>query len=1028
LRDVRARVPDTHSPTLQIDALSAQLNPLAFFRGEILVESVRVVRPLVRFPLFRVSRKGCKFGLSAPMWLRLLRIAEIAVKDGSARLPRNGRDKPEDETELLSDCSILIHDLDFFGVRQFSLRAGGGEGGEGRLHALGAAQAPEGLGGPLYGSGELTAINLDAAFLSLCARLAGADAPLIGGNVDVQLETEVGPRVLSVNGNARSRGLTFFPGSWFARRAEAGPMSLLFSADLRDSLLNLKIEELSAPGLGLSGEFRLGDIFSDSPRPSIALNRAEIDLERLYPILPTRLLTEADRQKLASARFRGKIHIQGASWRPQSHDERGGDDNGAADRSHSLYAVLDGVSCFIPTLGLPIENASGRISLNSGVLSLNKVIGAIGNSPISVNGFVEDLGGASKADLAVTMKARAADLMSLLRVKTIFAKAPHWLAKIQDADGALELKLDVKGPVDAPRANGVLTFDDFRCGVEGIPLALKGVRGSVRFEEGGIYFDSLGGFLGTGLFELKGTASSERVSLVVEAKPDGKDMQRLGFLPTALEVTGKPKIALRIEGSPATPAFNVNADLAATGLSMGKLLKKRPGTPLRFTASGTKVHDGIQIEEGSISTNAARIALKGHIKGSGQFECTVNLPPRGIETANLVPFVDPMWRLTPGGRIEGDAVISAGNGRPGEGPVKAELLFSHVSFHPPGMHKPMSGVTGRAVFRGDTIQCFLDGVRIGNSLVTGLLTASGGAQPKMDVQLNIPFLDTTDFTAPPGHVSELTWGEWIKSNAIIRLIARGAGRAIVRVRKGKTHQRAFSDFSADIESAKGLLRAPHWKMTFAEGSLQGSAIFDLRESATTPLVLEFQGDNLRMERILVGPQDNLRIESDMIVEGRMEWRLTASRKNHGISRSGVIEARLREGVIQRFEVLSKLFSFINLGTLVSGRFPDMITQGLPFSRMTIDAEVYDSKWKIKSLKLVSDAAAVEGSGMYFSDQDRVDFRVDVSPLVGFDKIISGLFGNLITRDGKTLTTTFRVRGLSHSPDVRLEPLEAFRTQ
>jgi hypothetical protein len=64
--------------------------------------------------------------------------------------------------------------------------------------------------------------------------------------------------------------------------------------------------------------------------------------------------------------------------------------------------------------------------------------------------------------------------------------------------------------------------------------------------------------------------------------------------------------------------------------------------------------------------------------------------------------------------------------------------------------------------------------------------------------------------------------------------------------------------------------------------------------------------------------------------------------------------------------------------------------------------------------------------MYFGGQERVDFRLDISPLVGIDAIVSGLFGNLITRDGKTLTTTFRIRGLYTSPDVRLEPFENLR--
>jgi hypothetical protein len=91
-------------------------------------------------------------------------------------------------------------------------------------------------------------------------------------------------------------------------------------------------------------------------------------------------------------------------------------------------------------------------------------------------------------------------------------------------------------------------------------------------------------------------------------------------------------------------------------------------------------------------------------------------------------------------------------------------------------------------------------------------------------------------------------------------------------------------------------------------------------------------------------------------------------------------------------------------------------------------EVFDNKWKVSDLRLLSDAARVDSSGMYFAGQERIDFRMDVSPLVGFDAIFQGLFGNLITRSGKILSTTFRIRGLYSSPDVRLEPFENLRPE
>ncbi len=39
--------------------------------------------------------------------------------------------------------------------------------------------------------------------------------------------------------------------------------------------------------------------------------------------------------------------------------------------------------------------------------------------------------------------------------------------------------------------------------------------------------------------------------------------------------------------------------------------------------------------------------------------------------------------------------------------------------------------------------------------------------------------------------------------------------------------------------------------------------------------------------------------------------------------------------------------------------------------MKWDMEVFDGKWKIKNLELMSDAARMDASGMYFSDQHRV---------------------------------------------------------
>lgn len=136
---------------------------------------------------------------------------------------------------------------------------------------------------------------------------------------------------------------------------------------------------------------------------------------------------------------------------------------------------------------------------------------------------------------------------------------------------------------------------------------------------------------------------------------------------------------------------------------------------------------------------------------------------------------------------------------------------------------------------------------------------------------------------------------------------------------------------------------------------------------------------------------------------------------------------ISNGTVQRFEVLSKIFSLINLGSLARGKLPDIMSSGLPFQKLTWKTDVVNNKWMVKDLRLDSDTATIEASGMYVSDQKRMNFKVQVAPLVGVDKILSTVLGKLLKRDMKTFTTTFKVRGSYSSPDVRLIPLETLKS-
>ncbi len=342
------------------------------------------------------------------------------------------------------------------------------------------------------------------------------------------------------------------------------------------------------------------------------------------------------------------------------------------------------------------------------------------------------------------------------------------------------------------------------------------------------------------------------------------------------------------------------------------------------------------------------------------------------------------------------------------------------------MHKRIDGLVGTFRQKNKSINFSLERARIGSSLLSGLLNITDPENPRMELTVEFSFMDTTDFTAPPGYVSGVTWGDWINKNHTIRYLSRCRGNGFLKIAKGKTAYHSFSDFKAAFDMTPGTVKAVNWQCSYAEGLVKGNAVFDIKQNARTPFSLHFLGDKIKLDHVTASDSSSLMIFGNMFLDGRLEWKLGPSLDNSGIFKTGHVDVRLEDGVIDKFDVLSKIFSLLNLGSILRGKVPDLIKQGLPFQRVTWATDVLDTKWRVKNLKLLSDAARVDASGMYFSHQKRVDFKVGVSPLVGIDALVTGLFGNLITRDGKTLTTTFRVRGLYSSPDVRLEPFESLR--
>ena len=471
----------------------------------------------------------------------------------------------------------------------------------------------------------------------------------------------------------------------------------------------------------------------------------------------------------------------------------------------------------------------------------------LGTSPIVLNGGITDLRGVPKSDLFVSMTAQAQDLAPILSNETVVRKLGSWVKCLQEPHGGIAITLDVKGNLQRPRMKGKVILDDFQCRVSQFPLSLRNINGSLSFRSSDVIFSGLKGVVGDSPVEVSGKASPESIMLSGEGKLNPSDLKKMG-LSAWCDISGSIPVKLSMKGKNGNTDFSVRADLRSSRVHAGQLIRKEPGAALALEASGTFGPDGVSVEEAYVVAENARVSAKGRSDVAGKTTIYVNLPPKGIATNALIPLTDPYRDLQPGGRIEGDAVIRFDSAQHRDISLDANLVLSHVSARV-GFHKRVDGLTGAIRVKGRSVNATIERAKIGDSAFSGRLSISDTHKPKVEIGLNFSFFDTADFAAPPGYVSPTTWGEWIKSNPVIRFLARSVGTATLRVSKGKSPARTFSNFQAQFEDRNGLIRVRQWHASLAEGIVQGDARFDIRPNTTTPFTVDFQADHLRMEQL-----------------------------------------------------------------------------------------------------------------------------------------------------------------------------------
>ncbi len=142
---------------------------------------------------------------------------------------------------------------------------------------------------------------------------------------------------------------------------------------------------------------------------------------------------------------------------------------------------------------------------------------------------------------------------------------------------------------------------------------------------------------------------------------------------------------------------------------------------------------------------------------------------------------------------------------------------------------------------------------------------------------------------------------------------------------------------------------------------------------------------------------------------------------------GNLRLVLEKGVIERGNVLAKIFSLLNVSQLFKGRVPDLKTKGLPYRSITANIRVREGIASTEDLLVESDAMRITVVGKVDLGKNLIDARVGIHPLITVDTLISHIpiAGYILTgKDKAFLSYFYEVKGKLDDPKVEAIPFKS----
>ncbi|MEN6318494.1 MAG: AsmA-like C-terminal domain-containing protein [Syntrophaceae bacterium] len=350
--------------------------------------------------------------------------------------------------------------------------------------------------------------------------------------------------------------------------------------------------------------------------------------------------------------------------------------------------------------------------------------------------------------------------------------------------------------------------------------------------------------------------------------------------------------------------------------------------------------------------------------------------------------------------------------------ASALLDLEDLGLRSPSRAIKLSDFAGNIVFKDNGLQIKHLSARVNKSVfnVTGVVPDM--KRPFFDIHVSAPYLDMDDVLLLS------TFNVSKKEKPTSEELSL---KAAVQSDKGTISGISYSKLRTTFTYRQGSFDITAFEMNAFDGNFSGKGRVDRIPSGITRYGAGFIVNNMAVEQVFkyAGSETVLITgtmtgKGDVTAEGATIFDVKKTAK-------GTATLTMGKGTLYKLAFLSKVFSILNTSQLLKFQLPDIVTDGMPYNRITGTFSLKDGILSTNDLFVNSDSMKMSIVGTIDIIRETLDVIIGIQPFQTVDKVVSRIpvVGWILTSDTKGLVTLyFQAHGNRNNPTVDVIPVKS----